>query len=67
VTRPPAPGRMTRAQVRAAAARAAAMALEGALSGGWESLDRFGPDERRVVDAIGAIAARLHRTADAAY
>jgi hypothetical protein len=55
---------MSRAEARRRAAFHAALVLETALGGGWDSLDQYGEEGRELVEReIGAIIDRLEARA----
>jgi hypothetical protein len=54
---------VNRRQAKREACFRAALVLEGALAGGWESLDRYGPGRTKVEDALNELIAELERRA----
>jgi hypothetical protein len=52
---------LNKREAKKIAYRHAAMAIEGALAGGWETLDRYGDDRDKITDALNEIAAELDR------
>src|SRR5882762_2719102 len=58
-------GPMSDRQAARRAAFHAALVIENALAGGWETLDRYGIDRPRVEAALNTLCAELERRAGA--
>lgn len=52
---------MNKREAKRIACRHAALTIENALEGGWESLDRYGDDRDKVEDALNDLVTELDR------